>query len=104
MNARISVTEVSAVAAAIAPSCATDLSSKFVTTSTARNRKRESRTWPVIRLGPEAAMMSLDDRAADGQPDTHTAALGCVEGFEQLREVLRIDTGPRILHAETHPI
>ena len=28
-------------------------------------------------------MMSLDDRAADRQPDTHTAAFGRIEGLEQ---------------------
>ena len=48
--------------------------------------------------------MSLDDRAADRQPNTHTAALGGIEGFEQLFEILRTDTDARILHAETHMI
>ena len=49
-------------------------------------------------------MMSLDDRAADRQPDTHTAAFGGVEGFEQPLEILRIDTDAGILHAQTHMI
>jgi hypothetical protein len=37
-------------------------------------------------------MMFLDDRATDRKPDTHTAAFGDVEGFEQLLEISRIDT------------
>ena len=41
-----------------------------------RNGKREGGTRPVIRLHPEPAMMSLDDRAAHGQPNAHTPALG----------------------------
>jgi hypothetical protein len=44
--------------------------------------------------------MFLDDRAADRQPDTHTAALGSVEGFEQPLKILRIDTAPGIFHAQ----
>ena len=49
-------------------------------------------------------MMSLDDRATDGQPDTHTAALGGVEGFEQPLDILSIDTGAGILHAQTYTV
>ena len=49
-------------------------------------------------------MMPLDDRAADRQPNTHTAAFGGIEGFEQPLEILRIDTGTGILHAQTHTI
>ena len=48
--------------------------------------------------------MSLDDRAADRQPNTHTAAFGGIEGFEQPLEILRIDTDAGILHAETNMI
>ena len=48
--------------------------------------------------------MSLDDRAADRQPDTHTPALGCIEGFEHPFEILRIDAGPGILRAQTDMI
>jgi hypothetical protein len=48
--------------------------------------------------------MSLDDPAADRQPDTHTAGFGCVEGIEQPLKILRIHTGAGILHAQTHTI
>ena len=49
-------------------------------------------------------MMSFDDRAADKQPDPHTATLGGVERFENFLEILRINAGPDILHAEAHAI
>ena len=47
-------------------------------------------------------MMSLDDRAANRQPDTHTADLGGVEGIEQLPEFLRIHSDASILHVQTN--
>ena len=50
----------------------------------ARNGKRERCTWPFIRLGPETAMMFLDDGAADGQPDSHSILFCCIEGLKQL--------------------
>src|SRR5512133_3963607 len=46
-------------------------------------------------------MMLLDDRAADRQADAHTAALGCVEGFENPLKVLRMDASPGISNAQT---
>jgi hypothetical protein len=49
-------------------------------------------------------MMLLDDRAADRQPYTHTPALGGVESFEQLLEILAIHTDTGILHAQTYTI
>src|SRR5512132_945407 len=49
-------------------------------------------------------MMPLDDRAADRQPNTHAAALGCVEGVEYSLQIRRIDADPGILHAQTHTI
>src|SRR5229473_8331299 len=57
----------------------------------AGNRKHERRAWSIIRLYPETATMSLDDRTADRQPDTHAAALGRVEGIEQLVHALTLD-------------
>src|SRR5215831_9780301 len=69
---------------------------------TTRNRERERGSWPVIRLGPKSALMSLDDRAADRQPDPHTAGFGRVKGFEQPLKALRSDTATSILHAQTH--
>ena len=46
-------------------------------------------------------MMSLNDRAADREPDTHTAAFGGIEGLEQPLEILKIDADAGILNAET---
>src|SRR5215469_13950164 len=58
----------------------------------------------VVWLGPKTAMMSLNDRAADGQPDTHATAFGGVEGLEEPPPVLRTDADAGILHAETYAI
>jgi hypothetical protein len=50
---------------------------------TAWNGERERRAGgPAVRLCPKATVMSLDDRAADKQPDAHAAALRGVEGIE----------------------
>jgi hypothetical protein len=48
--------------------------------------------------------MSLDDGAADGEPDTHAAALGCVERIEQLVHALTLDADTRIPHRHAHTI
>src|ERR1700756_3251963 len=123
MNARTSLSEAIALETPIAallrqisyPKCAVRSTTSPAITSplrshvlsaawTARNRKRERGSWPVIRLDPESALMFLDDRAADRQSDTHTAALACVEGFEHPLKILRIDTAPGILHAQTYTI
>src|SRR5574343_1180171 len=40
------------------------------------------------RRGPQAALVELDDRAADGQPDAHALGLGGVERGENLFHVL----------------
>src|SRR5882762_2508881 len=52
------------------------------------NGKRECRAWPIMVLRPETTSMSLDNRAAHRQPDTHTAALGRVKGIEGFVYVL----------------
>ena len=52
------------------------------------NGKRERRARAVIRRRPEAAMMALDDGAADGQADAHAVALGGVERVEELVRLL----------------
>ena len=38
---------------------------------------------PLIWLRPQPAMMTLDDRAADGQPDSHAVGFGRVERLEE---------------------
>src|SRR5688500_17277105 len=40
-----------------------------------RNGKRERGAWSIVGLGPQPTVMSLDDRAADEQPDAHATAL-----------------------------
>src|SRR6266853_3399829 len=48
--------------------------------------------------------MTLDNGATDGESDSHTVILSCVERFEEPVGSLRIETDPRIFHAEEHPI
>src|SRR6266446_6996228 len=48
--------------------------------------------------------MTLDNGATDAQSDSHTVILSCVERFEEPVGSLRIETNPRIFHAEEHPI
>jgi hypothetical protein len=43
-------------------------------------RERERHTRTVIRSGPETTTIVLDDRAADGETDSHAVSFGCVEG------------------------
>ena len=59
-----------------------------------RKRKSEHCAAAGIGLGPDAALVRLDDRAADRQAETHALALGRHERVEQtlgnvLREVPR---------------
>ena len=49
-------------------------------------------------------MMSLDDRAANRQPNAHTAALGCVEGIKEPFHVLVIETHTGIPHGQAHKV
>ena len=49
-------------------------------------------------------MMSLDDRAANRQPNAHTAALGCVEGIKKLFHALVIETHTGIPHDQAHKV
>ena len=48
--------------------------------------------------------MSLDDGAADGEPNSHPLALGRVEGVEKLVHVLAVETGAGIPYDQTHTI
>ena len=48
--------------------------------------------------------MSLDDRAADRQPDAHAAALGRVEGIKELVHSLPVDARAGIPHGHAHAI
>src|SRR5258705_8797698 len=66
--------------------------------------EHERGAWSVILLYPETTVMSLDYRAADGQPDTHAAALGRVERIEQLVHGLRLDADTGIPHGHAHTI
>src|SRR5215216_6782777 len=64
--------------------------------------KREGGTWTIVRLCPETAIMSLDDRPADAEPDTHAVALRCVEGVKELVHALGVDAYASIPHADTY--
>src|SRR5580704_224936 len=67
-----------------------------------RERKCNSRT--VIWRRPQVAMMTLDNRTADRQSDSHTPILRRVEGFEKFIRSLRFEADSNIAHAEAHPI
>src|SRR5918992_6334542 len=70
----------------------------------ARNRERERRPRSLVRRRPDAAAMALDDRATDGQPDTHPAFLGRVKGIEQLVDPLTVDAHAGIANGQAHMI
>jgi hypothetical protein len=48
--------------------------------------------------------MGLDNRAADGQTDSHSTLLRCIEGFEELAAGFRSQTDSHILHVKAHTI
>src|SRR5215469_16958942 len=66
---------------------------------TAGNGKREGGTGTVVCLGPQTSMMSLDDGATDGEPDTHAVGFRCVEGVEEHVHVVGVDAHTGIPHA-----
>src|SRR6267143_5468860 len=66
------------------------------------NGKRECRAWPIMVLRPETTSMSLDNRAAHRQPDTHTAALGRVKGIEGFVHVLTAEANAGIPYGQAH--
>src|SRR3954468_11723690 len=68
------------------------------------DRKRESGTRTIVRLRPQAAVMLLDDRAADRQPDAHAVALRRVKGVKQSVHALAIDAHAGVAHAHAHMI
>ncbi len=51
-------------------------------------REAESEAGVGIFFGGEAAAVSLDDGAADGEPHPHARGLGGEEGFEELLELI----------------
>ena len=48
--------------------------------------------------------MRLDDGATDRQANPHTAGLGRVERFEEFIHRVGVETLPRVLHGEAHPV
>src|SRR4030095_12649082 len=47
-------------------------------------------------------MMSLDDRAAHRQANSHSVLLRRIEGLKELVRGIRSEADPRVLYAETH--
>src|SRR5262245_8827896 len=68
------------------------------------NEERKGGAGPRVALRPEAPLMTLDERAADKQPDAHAADLGRVEGIEQRIEALRGEADAGVAHHQTHAI
>src|SRR5690242_19681509 len=70
----------------------------------ARKRKRKGRAWTIIWLRPKDATMSLDDIAAQGKPDAHTAILRRVERVEEFVHALRVNTNAGISYTHPHAV
>src|SRR5437879_12201989 len=70
----------------------------------AGNGKCKGGARTVIRLCPDTSMMRLDDGATDRQANPHTAGLGRVERFEKFVHHVVVETLPRVLHGEAHPV
>src|SRR5215470_4979304 len=66
------------------------------------NRKLKQGSMWLARRGPEPSPMSLNDRAADRQPHTHSLRFGRVEGFEQAWQALRRQPRPGIPYPDAH--
>src|SRR6266436_2967197 len=64
--------------------------------------KRAAR--PGIARGPYAAVMLLDNRPADRQPDAHAFRLRREEGVEQPVDIFRLDADAGILDRNEHLI
>src|ERR1700752_545210 len=56
------------------------------------------RTARFIRLCPQPAPMSVDDRPANRQPHSHAAGLRGVKSIEHALEMRRIEARPGIAH------
>jgi hypothetical protein len=67
-----------------------------------RNRESERASRPLIPCHPYVSVVSLDNRAADGQPDTHAVAFCTEESFEKPLCSLRLESNPCILNTEAH--
>src|SRR5688572_22889394 len=76
------------------PSCGAPAAQRI-----ARNAKQEGGAWTLVGLGPETAIMFLDDGTADGEPDTHTVAFRRVEGVKKLVHDLWVNAYSCIPHA-----
>jgi hypothetical protein len=67
-----------------------------------RKQKSDSRT--AIWRCPQSTVMTLDYGPTDGETDSHTVTLGCVERFEEPVRILKGKSDSRILHHQTHMI
>src|ERR1700678_2845143 len=63
-----------------------------------REDKRKCRSRPIVRCGPETSLMSLNNRAADGESDSQTGRFGSGECFEDSVRGVRRQTEARIFH------
>jgi hypothetical protein len=55
---------------------------------------------PVIGQRPQLALMTFDDRTADGQTDAKAMRFGCVERIEQLFDTMRIQADTAVLNEQ----
>ena len=70
----------------------------------ARDSKRKRSSGSVIGGCPQTTVMSLNNRAAHMQPDSHPIVFRCIERFEKFVRSFRLETNSSIFHAQAHPI
>src|SRR5215472_10769020 len=68
----------------------------------ARNGKVESRSRTIIQRCPQATMMSLDNGAADRQPDSHSVLFCRVRRFKEFVGSSGLETHACILHGQAY--
>src|SRR5947208_16967499 len=68
------------------------------------NGKSKRGAGPVVRFTPKTTTMLFDNGTADGQADTHSIALGGVEGLKNLVHGVGLEADADILHRQAHTI
>ena len=79
------------------------LDASFSTYLTAREGKRKCGARSTVRCCPHASVMSLDNRAANMQPDSHSIGLRCIKSVEKVVGGLRSEADSNVFHAQAHP-
>ena len=68
------------------------------------NEERERRSRPFVRRCPQTATVSFDDGSTDGQSDSHSVILGCIECVEQSISGRRIQAGANVFYGQSYAV